>query len=110
MEYRELEGPVEEALDDCDAVLLIGDEGLTALHFPLPGTTCHDLGALWQEWTGLPMVYAVWATREDFARAHGPELRAVEDGAGGVHGLRPRTSARGGGVGGRAASPSTARA
>jgi chorismate dehydratase len=70
---------VDRALKHCDAALLIGDEALTAYHFPLLGVTYHDLGRLWQEWTGLPMVYAVWATRESFARTHGPELRAVED-------------------------------
>jgi chorismate dehydratase len=78
VEYHDLAGPVSSALDQGDAVLLIGDEGLDALHFPLPGTTCHDLGALWQEWTELPMVYAVWATREEFARTQGPELLAAE--------------------------------
>jgi chorismate dehydratase len=78
VEYRDLTGPAEAALNEGDAVLLIGDEGLDALHFPLPGTTCHDLGALWQEWTHLPMVYAVWATREGFAREHGPEAAAAE--------------------------------
>ena len=66
---------VDEALEEYDAVLLIGDQALEALYFPEPGTTCHDLGALWQEWTGLPMVYAVWAAREDFARTNGAELR-----------------------------------
>ena len=60
-------------------MLLIGDQGLEALYFPQPGTTCHDLGALWQEWTGLPMVYAVWAAREEFARTNGSELVAVEE-------------------------------
>jgi chorismate dehydratase len=79
VEYRELEGPVDEALRECDAALLIGDDGLRALHSPLPGTTCHDLGALWQAWTDLPMVYAVWATREDFTRTHGVELAVVEE-------------------------------
>ncbi len=76
--YGELAGTVADALREYDAALLIGDQGLEALHFPLPGTVCHDLGALWQEWTGLPMVYAVWAAREDFARSNGPELVAVE--------------------------------
>ena len=76
--YGSLDGPVAEALSSYDAALVIGDQGLEALYFPEAGTTCHDLGALWQEWTGLPMVYAVWAAREDFARAHGAELRAVE--------------------------------
>ena len=79
VDYMELEGSVDEALKGCDAVLLIGDEGLTAFHFPRRGATCHDLGALWQEWTGLPMVYAVWATREEFARTNGPELTAAEE-------------------------------
>lgn len=79
LDYRELESTVEEALTDCDAALVIGDDGLRALHSPLPGTRCHDLGALWQGWTDLPMVYAVWATREDFARTHGAELAAVEE-------------------------------
>lgn len=77
--YRELQGTVDEALGRCDAVLLIGDDGLKALHFPRPGTECHDLGRLWQDWTDLPMVYAVWATREEFARTHGEELAAVEE-------------------------------
>ncbi len=77
--YSELAGPATEALEEHDAVLLIGDQGLEALYFPIPGTNCHDLGALWQEWTGLPMVYAVWAAREDFARSNGAELLAVEE-------------------------------
>lgn len=76
--YSELAGSAEAALGDHDAVLLIGDQGLEALYFPTPGTTCHDLGALWKDWTGLPMVYAVWAAREDFARTNGAELLAVE--------------------------------
>jgi chorismate dehydratase len=78
VEYAELNGQPEEALRRYDAVLLIGDQGLAALHFPLPGSRCYDLGVLWQEWTGLPMVYAVWAAREEFARSRGWELLAVE--------------------------------
>jgi chorismate dehydratase len=77
--YSVLAAPVEPTLVDYDAVLLIGDQGLEALYFPTPGTTCYDLGALWLEWTGLPMVYAVWAAREDFARTNGAELLVVEE-------------------------------
>ena len=76
--YAVLAAPVEPTLVDYDAVLLIGDQGLEALYFPTPRTRCHDLGALWKEWTGLPMVYAVWAAREDFARSNGDELLSVE--------------------------------
>jgi len=79
VEYGPLEGSPADALADHDAALLIGDEGLTALYFPVPDTTCYDLGELWQEWTGLPMVYAVWATRDDFARDRSEELTAVEE-------------------------------
>jgi len=77
--YEELDGTADDALGRSDGVLLIGDQGLEALYSPVPGTTCHDLGKIWQDWTDLPMVYAVWATREDFARINGVELRAVEE-------------------------------
>jgi chorismate dehydratase len=76
--YGDLAGSVADALGEYDAALVIGDQGLEALYFPEPETVCHDLGALWQEWTGLPMVYAVWAAREEFARTNGWELAAVE--------------------------------
>ena len=45
---------------DADARLLIGDAALRSM-FDDP-TAHHDLGRLWQERTGLPMVYAVFAT------------------------------------------------
>ena len=76
--YQILVGSLDEGLEKCDAVLLIGDQALAAYHYPPDGAACYDLGELWQEWTGLPMVYAVWAAREDFALAHGEELLAVE--------------------------------
>lgn len=76
--YHEMEGSVAQALEEYDAALLIGDQGLEALYFPEADTVCYDLGELWQEWAGVPMVYAVWAAREDFARSDGAELLAVE--------------------------------
>jgi chorismate dehydratase len=76
--YGDLQGSVTQALEEYDAALVIGDQGLEALYFPEPGTTCHDLGTMWMDWTRLPMVYAVWAAREDFARTNGPELIEVE--------------------------------
>jgi chorismate dehydratase len=46
---------------EADAVLLIGDRAMRAC---LPGFTyAYDLGQEWQDWTGLPFVYAVWAVR-----------------------------------------------
>ncbi len=48
--------------DDADAKLLIGDAALkSAFEDPTPH---HDLGRLWLERTGLPMVFAVWAAPE----------------------------------------------
>jgi chorismate dehydratase len=45
--------------DDADARLLIGDAALrSAFEDPTPH---YDLGRLWLERTGLPMVFAVWA-------------------------------------------------
>lgn len=54
--------PLEEP---ADARLLIGDAALkSAFEDPTPH---HDLGRLWLERTGLPMVFAVWAAREPVA-------------------------------------------
>jgi chorismate dehydratase len=51
--------------EGADARLLIGDAALkSAFEDPTPH---HDLGRLWLERTGLPMVFAVWAAREPLA-------------------------------------------
>jgi chorismate dehydratase len=52
-----------------DAAVLIGDVALRAALFDAPrsGLAVHDLGAMWRDWTGLPMVFAVWAARAGFA-------------------------------------------
>jgi chorismate dehydratase len=48
--------------EEADAKLLIGDAALkSAFEDPTPH---HDLGRLWLERTGLPMVFAVWAVVE----------------------------------------------
>jgi len=48
---------------EAEAKLLIGDSALTSA-FEAP-TPHYDLGRLWLERTGLPMVFAVWAAPED---------------------------------------------
>jgi chorismate dehydratase len=51
--------------EPADARLLIGDAALkSAFEDPTPH---YDLGRLWLERTGLPMVFAVWAAREPVA-------------------------------------------
>ena len=59
--------------EEADARLLIGDAALkSAFEDPTPH---HDLGRLWLEKTGLPMVFAVWAAREPVAEG----LAELED-------------------------------
>ena len=58
--------------EEADAKLLIGDAALqSAFEDPTPH---HDLGRLWLERTGLPMVFAVWAAPEPRAGG-GPSSR-----------------------------------
>jgi chorismate dehydratase len=59
--------------EDAEAQLLIGDAALkSAFENPTPH---HDLGRLWLERTGLPMVFAVWAAPEP---TH-PDLPELEE-------------------------------
>jgi chorismate dehydratase len=45
----------------------------------LLGLTVTDLGAAWRDWTGLPMVFAVWAVRSEFAAAHPGVVKDVHE-------------------------------
>src|SRR5213083_183081 len=59
--------------EEADAKLLIGDAALqSAFNDPTPH---YDLGRLWLERTGLPMVFAVWAVREPAP----PGITALEE-------------------------------
>ena len=59
--------------EQADAKLLIGDAALkSAFEDPTPH---HDLGRLWLERTGLPMVFAVWAAPDP----PNPDLIELED-------------------------------
>src|ERR1700760_2197318 len=56
---------------EADAAALIGDTALRATYeAPRLGLQVHDLGQVWKEWTGLPMVFAPWAVRRDYAEAN----------------------------------------
>jgi len=69
--FEVLDEPPDVALARVDGVLLIADEALVALQAGLaPHAT--DLAERWSQRTGLPMVFAVWAAREDVA-AERPE-------------------------------------
>jgi chorismate dehydratase len=63
--------------EEADARLLIGDAALkSAFEDPTPH---YDLGRLWLERTGLPMVFAVWACPEPVAAGLGDLEDALVD-------------------------------
>ena len=69
--YAMMPPDLTSMLLEADAAVLIGDAALRAgrdAHHR--GLTVHDLGEEWKNWTGLPMVFAVWAARRDFATEH----------------------------------------
>jgi chorismate dehydratase len=75
-EFVEDDDPLSAALGGRPA-LLIGDRAIDA-QLALGPQHVYDLGKLWHEWTGLDMVYAVWAVRRDVLRSHPDEvLRAM---------------------------------
>jgi chorismate dehydratase len=56
---------------EADAAVLIGDAALRATYdAPRRGLVVQDLGAAWRDWSGLPMVFAVWAARREYAEAN----------------------------------------
>jgi chorismate dehydratase len=69
-----------EMLLEAEAGVLIGDAALRARHeAPERGLVVTDLGEAWRDWTGLPMVFAVWAVRRDFAARHPGLVKDVHD-------------------------------
>ena len=58
-------------LFEADAAVLIGDAALRATYdAPRRSLDVYDLGQVWRDWSGLPMVFAVWAARRDYAEAN----------------------------------------
>ncbi|MFC0007861.1 menaquinone biosynthetic enzyme MqnA/MqnD family protein [Micromonospora siamensis] len=79
-EYFRCPPDLTQMLLEADAGVLIGDVALRALHeAPRRGLEVTDLGQAWREWTGLPMVFAVWAVRRDFAAAHPGLVKEVHE-------------------------------
>ncbi|MGI8665744.1 MAG: menaquinone biosynthetic enzyme MqnA/MqnD family protein [Jatrophihabitans sp.] len=68
---------------EADAAVVIGDVALRATYdfsSGADGLQVHDLGAAWRSWTGLPMVFAVWAARREFAEANPGLVKDVHAG------------------------------
>ena len=59
---------LEQMLREGEAGVIIGDPALRAWLYDSNrlGTKLLDLGEAWKDWTGLPMVFAVWAVRKEY--------------------------------------------
>jgi len=69
-----------EMLLEADAAVLIGDVALRAgMQAAERDLHLTDLGSAWREWTGLPMVFAVWAVRRDYAASHPGLVKDVHE-------------------------------
>lgn len=82
-EYVEMPPDLAGMLREADAALLIGDDALRAYWEPPGRLLLTDLGAEWTAWTSLPMVYAVWAVRREYAETRPDAVRGVADALGG---------------------------
>lgn len=65
-QYITADPDLDEMMEIADACLLIGDHAIRA-SWQDQGYIITDLGALWKEWTGLGMTFAVWAVNRDAA-------------------------------------------
>jgi chorismate dehydratase len=68
--------PLESALLDAPAMLLIGDTALRT-SFLTSELLVYDLGRLWHEWTGLPFVFALWLCRRQVAEDRHAEVTRI---------------------------------
>ncbi len=66
-------------LMEADAALLIGDDALRARYKNQDRLYIYDLGEEWKKFTGLPMVFALWAVRKDFASKNLEQLRIIKN-------------------------------
>ena len=79
-EYFTCPPELSTMLLEADAAVLIGDAALRATYeAPSRGLTVHDLGSAWREWSGLPMVFAVWAARRDYAETNPGLVKDVHE-------------------------------
>lgn len=78
--YTTMPPDLTAMLLEADAAVLIGDAALRATYeAPQKGLYVTDLGQAWHDWTGLPMVFAVWAARKDFAQENPGAVKDVHE-------------------------------
>jgi chorismate dehydratase len=76
-EYAEMPSDLASMMRDADAALLIGDDALRAFYTPTD-LLKYDLGTEWKAYTGLPMVYAVWAVRREYAERNADSVKRLD--------------------------------
>lgn len=78
--YEVMPSDLTAMMLEAQAAVLIGDVALrAAFEAPGLGLHVHDLGAAWRDWTGLPMVFAVWAVRRTYAQANPGLVKDVHE-------------------------------
>lgn len=77
--YHVPQRPVEEILAEGGSGLLIGDRALKASQKRDVPYRIYDLGELWNRYTGLPFVFALWILRKEAAAAKPAEFAALRD-------------------------------
>lgn len=77
--YSVMPPDIGAMLREADAAVVIGDTALRATFIDGPrlGLSILDLGAAWRDISGLPMVFALWAARRDYARRRAEQVRQV---------------------------------
>ncbi|KAB2954606.1 menaquinone biosynthesis protein [Heliorestis acidaminivorans] len=73
--YHPARPDLKEMLEQYEGALLIGDDALIARE--QSSIPYLDLGALWKEMTGLPMVYALWVIRREYVAWNQREISRV---------------------------------
>jgi len=78
-EYYSCPPDLSLMMQEAPGAVLIGDPALRASLYDVPrlGLRILDLGEAWKDWSGLPMVFAVWAVRRDYLEAHPTLVREV---------------------------------
>lgn len=80
-EYFDSAPELGAMLIEADAALLIGDDALRAKYKYNNDNRLYvyDLGQVWKEYTGLPMVFAVWAIRRDYAEKNLEQVKMIKN-------------------------------
>ncbi len=76
--YFESTPELRAMLMEAEAALLIGDDALRTRYKLSDKLHVYDLGSLWKEFTGLPMVFALWVIRKEFAEKNLKQIKLIK--------------------------------